>query len=278
MDIKGAYFKPIFNENSVSYLFDDENNERFLISKKHPELDKLVLNKEGAFILKHCDGNNSISDISNKLNELYPNIEYSIIDTDVKNLIFTCWRLGIINWKEDNPYNDIFKTNINKLHAKLLFGDSIIKSLKAINEDCFRYDTLYIKSVAKDKDLIEQMTFYNVTQFFNVEIDNTSKMLFSLENSKICGQGIKLHIYIFDSPLTNFKDEINKIILWAINVYSKFTSKQFNRIDVFIEENDRFSEILNSLDFRLNSILKKHIYIEEKDEFKNLSFYNKFIR
>ncbi|MCX0420689.1 hypothetical protein, partial [Clostridium perfringens] len=72
MDIKGAYFKPIFNENSVSYLFDDENNERFLISKKHPELDKLVLNKEGAFILKHCDGNNSISDISNKLNELYP--------------------------------------------------------------------------------------------------------------------------------------------------------------------------------------------------------------
>jgi len=263
MLIQSNNFYPVFSEEYVTYLLDEENGQRYLVSKKYKSLDKLVLNTEGKIILENCTGKNTVKDIIKKLSEIYPQVNISRIDTDVNNLLFTCWRIGIITWNglEEgvlSPYESLFRVNINEYTCTLLTDEKLIDTFSS--KDNLKSKPQFTPSFIFSKNTLRDYSFYNIEQYYLISKNN------------------EIHFYYFDEKFLCDTELVSKLVQWATGIYSTFTNKKFNNLEILSLENDsEYRNFISILNFRYLGNLKFEI-LEEDNTFSDLCIYQKHIR
>jgi len=118
---------PIFDKSNLAYIREEKKGFVTLISKNHPEMRELVINSTSNEMLQLCDGNNSVGDILNSLTKKYYKVPEEVLKKDLSNLYGNMSRLGILDWKTENPFI---------LEREVILDDT--HSLKVCSEENFR--------------------------------------------------------------------------------------------------------------------------------------------
>lgn len=280
MLLQNNNFYPLFSEEYVSYLYD-EKHERYLISKQYRMLDKLVLNKEGKIILENCNGENNIEDIITKLGEIYPKVPYKTLNNDVNNLLFTCWRVGIIKWINLNenlssPYYNLFNNTINNYTCTILSGENLIKIFSENNN--LRCKSHYIPSFVFNENTLRDYSFYNVEQYCSISHKDKIIGLFGISSKNKNSLTAELNFYYIDESNLDENVLLSNLIQWAMNIYSKFTNVKFHSIEVTALKNDvYYQNLIEKFNFKLIGELKSEIFEENDNAFLDICVYRKNI-
>lgn len=96
--------KPIFKRENLEYERKEKNNYWTVVSKYHPEVRELVINKTAREILELCNGRRTLEDIELEMHKRYPQIPLNTIKKDVYSTIAQFSRLLIIEWIGENPF------------------------------------------------------------------------------------------------------------------------------------------------------------------------------
>ncbi|SHE90093.1 MULTISPECIES: PqqD family peptide modification chaperone [Clostridiaceae] len=282
MLLQNNNFYPLFSEEYVSYLYDEENGRRYLISKQYRSLDKLVLNREGKIILDNCNGKNTIADIIKKLGEIYPEVPYETLNNDVNNLLFTCWRIGIIQWLNldinlSSPYHDLFNNTIDNYTCSILSGENLIKIFSQTNN--LKCKNKYIPAFVFNENTLRDYSFYNIEQYCAITHIDKLVMLFGISRKNSKSLTVEINFYYLDEEHLDKKESLSNFIQWAIEVFSKFSNTRFNSIEATALKNDIHSQkIIEGFGFKKVGELKSEIFEENENNFLDLCIYRKNIK
>lgn len=135
-----AEYFPIFKKSGVIV---DEKSEDCVWLIPHKE-NAITINKTAYNILKMCDGQNSIKDITDKLNKEY-GIQFDIIKKDLVSTLYSLFYVNLIVWKKgENYFAPLFQCEYKENLFKKLELKDIKKLIKNIREDnsiiSVRYD------------------------------------------------------------------------------------------------------------------------------------------
>lgn len=270
---------PMYMNENVCYSLIDENDERYIIPKRHSELDKLVMNKEGKYIIECSNGSNSISTIVDLMHQRFSNVSREILYKDVNNFIFSCWRLGLISWSDNiNPYVDLYNKSINNYTCTILDENEVVKTFKDKTLYKFRYRPTVLSDIIYNNKNLRESCFFYIDQYCTIKKDDKIVAVFTLSAKKRTQFSANFHLDYLDSSYYKDNEILNELIEWAVKSYSRFINTKLNRIDALTLDNDlEYENVLSKLGFSFTGMLKKHIYDEENEQFSNLKMHSKYI-
>lgn len=250
-------------ENLLLNYSEDEN--LYLISKLHPELRKLELNKVAKDILNFCDGDNDTNNIVKLILEKYTDVDRVTVESDVLGILHEFWRLGIIRWETLNPFEKEMIYNRGEITAKILTEEEAIEK---INEKDSMTNPFYSEVYQLNGGNVRKKIYSGIEQFVEIRGQNLS-VLFSLlykgEKSKSCF----LNFYQIEYDKF-FHNNFKEILDWSIDKYQQFIKYRFHRVDVAITDKDTSKDIekinllLIQLNFQKTGCFKKAINEEDK--------------
>lgn len=256
---------PIYIKDNISYFKNDDESILTFTSKRHPELQRLEINKQSIYILDLCNGNNSILDIINKISNKFPSVEINRIEEDLYNILFKFWRLKIVIWKEKNPFEDLYNFKGDFLEAKILDEDEAVLYMKNFNE--LKFTPIVNKEFLRDDVNIRQRVYFGFEQYCLIKKGEES-MLFSISFKNIKSKSCYINFY---SHFNDYNDELKEVINWAITQYENFAKINLFRLDTFISnelycENEYYKllSFINKLGFKKIGEIKDYVSIEDK--------------
>lgn len=269
-------FIPIFIKENISYSKIEDNNMIF-ISKLHPELQKLEINKQSKDILELCNGSNTINDIINIISTKFQTINVDIIEKDCLDIIHKFWKLSVVGWRGDNPFDEQYKICLNDYEGRILSEDDIIKTFHC-NEN--NYNT--IPTVDKDFILTEsnlrQRAYFGFEQWSIIKKENKS-ILYSLLFKDMLAKSCYINFYGIDNVEIYEEERVMEIIKWSIEKYRELVNINVLRIDTLIVKsllnNNEYLKLTNfitKLGFKKYGDLKQHILID--DNYHDIELYS----
>lgn len=226
---------PVVIHENISSERNDVEEYKVFMSKKHPELFNLRINKEACAILDLCDGVATLEDIINIMKNNHSGVETSVLETDLLDFLFSMWRIGVVTWKDINPYKSLFEIENNGLKFKLLDEDEVLSFIHE-NKGNLNYPCLFNKNFIENISSIKNRVFTGTETFFSINDDINSGFM-SLSFVPDGRNSVVLHLYRLDETLFE-APQILEFIDWAINKYSDLINKSFTRVDINLLEGE----------------------------------------
>ena len=260
---------PIFNKENLIYQREEKNGVTTFISKYHPELQALEINKQTNNILNLCDGNMSIDEISKKIKSNYQNITLEEVQADVTNIIFVLWRMGVINWKGDHAFKNIYEKSLDNIKYKMLTENEVIELIGEINkldvkENKFFYTPYVTLDYILNTSSARQRVFHGTEEYFILEIDSEPILALALATPLDIRKSLALTIYLENQKIPA-SIELNDFIKWCVDTYRKLTGIKFTRIDLKVSEHNckNIKEFIDRTNFEDSGIMKEAVRIGE---------------
>ena len=96
--------KPIFKKDYLEYLREEKEGYWLVVSKRHPEVRELLLNKTSVEIFEACDGSRTVEELIDYMKKKYELIPYDKVKKDVNRILSISSRLGLTSWIGENPF------------------------------------------------------------------------------------------------------------------------------------------------------------------------------
>lgn len=265
---------PIYLKENIDYCRYEEDGYMSFISKKHQEVQKLQINKQGKNILELSDGNNTINEISKEILNKYSEVTTEKIKKDVFNMLFKFWRLGIVDWKTNNPFYKMYNKEIKDISCKILTEDESISIFE--NNDKYFFTPLFNKNFLQDKTNIGQRVYFGFEQYNLIRKDN-QEIIYGISKKNFNSNSCYINFYKI-SDICDI-EEIKELINWTIGRYKNLIKVNFFRVDTFIpnkfytdDEYNNLISFIKKLGFNKSGELKEHILIEDK--YFNIDIYS----
>lgn len=260
---------PVIMHENISSERNDVKEYKVFISKKHPELFNLRINKEACDILDLCNETNTLEDIINIMKDNHQGVEKSVLEADLLDFLFSMWRVGIVTWKNINPYKNLFEIEYNGVKFRLLDEDEVLSFIHT-NKGMLNYPCLLNKNFIEDISSLKNRVFTGTETFFSISNDvNTGFM--SLSFVPDGRKSVAMHLYRLDETLFEIP-RILEFIDWAISKYSDLINKSFTRVDIHLLEGE-LSINPSSIGFTHVGTMKKAIICD--NEAKRVEVYSK---
>ncbi|MBN1696424.1 MAG: PqqD family peptide modification chaperone [Spirochaetales bacterium] len=170
---------PHFKSENLLYMREENKGCVTLLSKFHPELRELVINKTTKEIIDLCDGQNTIEDIISKMKAKYPMVQSAIITNDVHKILASTSRLMLIQWEHENPYLFLREEIIDDTYGlrigveddllkikKFIMDSDILTNGNDVSSSHFYYKNVYVNTYEYDEVLLRQKIFNFNEEFF----------------------------------------------------------------------------------------------------------------
>ncbi|PIE84896.1 hypothetical protein CSA08_04810 [Candidatus Gracilibacteria bacterium] len=261
-------FKPIFNNEKLSFT-REEKDGYFLISlKEFPELHEIIVNATAWKIFSLCNGNNTLEDIINVLCEYYENVEYNQIKADMADVLSRFTRLGLIEWEDENdPYiinNDVLYDSGYKIRlARERDYHILFKYLNNVDYNYFYKFVSYLDTDYKDITLRAKI-FYRMEDFYILlNADDNIECVIGVMNSP--SQIFRASNLTF---ISNSKDlsKCSFLLSFIKDTHNDRALQTISKIRAIIKNdntNDSIIDMLKSLDFIKEVELKNEINYTE---------------
>lgn len=226
---------PVVIHENISNERNDVEEYKVFMSKKHPELFNLKINKEACTILELCDGVATLEDIINIMKDKYQEVEKSVLEADLLDFLFSMWRIGIVTWKDTNPYRSLFEIENKGLKFKMLDEDEVLSFIHT-NKGTINYPCLFSKNFIENISSIKNRVFTGTETFFSIN-DGISSGFMSLSFVPDGRSSVAMHLYRLDETLFDVP-QIVEFIDWSINKYSDLINRSFTRVDINLLEGE----------------------------------------
>lgn len=257
---------PIYIKENISCAKEQENNMISFISKKHPELQKLEINRVSQQILELSNGINTIEDIIQVIFSQYSNVTIEKVEEDIFNILLRFWRLGIIEWEDENPYFNMYNKEINGVVCKILNEEEAIEQLRESSD--YNFTPMLSKNFLQQKINISQRVYYGFEQYNIIKKDNI-EIFYGLSYKNAKSKSCYINFYNISNVYAT--DEIIKLIQWSIKKYEKFIKVRLLRVDTMIVkelytegEHDKVLYMLEKMSFKNTGTMLNHIFVEDK--------------
>lgn len=262
---------PIVLHQNINNKRNNSNNATIFMSKRHPELANLKINKQAQFILDLCDGDRDLNKIVNIMQDNYKEIDRSILQSDLLDFMFSIWRVGILDWKEYNPFNDMYHDEYKGVKYKILTEEEVVEFIHT-NKDRLNYPCLVNKNFIENVTSIRNRIFTGNEALFEMQNGN-HKGYISLSYDNDGGYSITMNFYKLDIKLFTVP-QILAFIDWSINKYSDLLNKKFTRVDINVLDGDTY---ISPLDFDFTYVGTMKNAVIRDNEAKNVQVYSKTI-
>jgi hypothetical protein len=256
-------FFPIFNKQNLLYIREEKEGCFTIIPKLHPETREILINSTSMEILNLCNGNNTLEKIIEKMNEEYPNVERNRIEIDVYKTISSFSRLGIIEWKGENPFLDRKETPLNEEFSMVIAQENNIREIESFlksflntpflnREKNFFYKSPLLIPQEYEELSLRQKMFAYTEEFFLLLKENKIEGIIAIEipiyPPKLTSALLKL---IF-SPKLYFKD----FVRYAHDNFAFLSVKEVTKIKIL-------EPLENPFDKEFKEVLYEEGYKEE---------------
>lgn len=265
---------PFCSQENFSYTRNEEDNKMIFIPKKHAELKLLEINDTARFVLNKCNGKYDIDCIINKLVEEYSICKTKDIEKDVLNILLNFWRIGIVEFVNENPFYQLYKKDLdNGYSVEILSEDDVIEifsSSKHIKSDP-RISTRLYESEASLRYRILSLS----EVFFKLRGQNQKELFVGL-SLDISRPKCSCSLNIYEN---NFDDELDyqnllESIRWITQNYLKDFKHGIRRVDIYLETSRdlEYKEVIENLKFYNAGILNN--YVQKDGEFKDIKVFS----
>lgn len=251
---------PIAYSDALHYRRDELVGGITFISRRHPELRELGMNKVGKYIFEHADGSNTILDIVNNIISEYSECKKNQVISDVINILVNFWALGVIKWKEKTPYDYTYNKIDGNKRFKLLSEDEVIDYEDNIIGNYYT-NPLYNKKLVYSKIFLKQKICLQHEVFFVLKISNIDKIRISLMydvGTAILSIGSLYKGEIEDNIV------IQEFLNWCVDTFVKCKAYNINKIlkiRFYADNNTEhvLIELLKNTGFKCTGILKDEL-------------------
>jgi hypothetical protein len=181
---------PILKEENILYKREEYEGHLTIIPKYHPETRELVINQTGTQILKFCNGLRDLEEIEKDMLNLYPQVSTDILKRDVLSTVAKFSRLGILEWKGENPFLDGKEEPISDQFSMVIGQETDIQRIE---------NFINTSGIFSDEKNTDSMTLYKyhdpyinkleyIEANLRLKLFNYFEEFFMLvENNEICG-------------------------------------------------------------------------------------------
>lgn len=257
---------PIFNVKNISYLRKEKNGYISFYSKKCPYLREMIINQTGYQILLLCKDIKP-NQICEEILKSFKNVDKDTIIKDLKEILFTYTKAGIIDWKEGrNPFMNYYSKKISdNLILSLAKEDDLIK-IKNFVELNLDKDTFYLNPTRNKEEYLSEIAYKEKLFLYSEEfiilnnndgeIQGIISFFIPTKNSlTISTVGI---FYLPNSLYKNIKDIIN----FCFEIIKEFSISKITKIKYLSlvdnnKNNNLIKESLLDNGFKLEAYLEK---------------------
>jgi len=272
--------KPIFNKKNVTYEREEKEGFWTYLSAVHPEVRELIVNKTSQEILSLCDGSRTLAEVEKEMKKRYPEVNFNRIKTDVDSILASFSRLGMIEWKGDNPFLYKRAEPITKDISMMIAQEyDIIKLIKFIeswpNRD--KKDYIWYRSPATQAQdyselALRQKLFFFAEEFYLLLKNNKLIGLISIGVQPGIGTTVA-GINLIICP----KEYLTKLLQYAHDNAPVLSVIDFTKIRLFEPNNkpfdSEFKQSLEKLGYEQEGKLKNEFGFE-KDSIIWAYYYN----
>ncbi|MDK2954458.1 MAG: hypothetical protein PWQ27_1841 [Kosmotoga sp.] len=254
---------PRFIEENLVYKRKEENGSLVFLSRRHPETQQLQLNDTARFIAELCNGKNSVGRIVKKILEEYQGATRDRVVQDVINILHSLWRLGLIEWKKENPLISLYYTKkVDNYTFRVLTEDEAVAIVNKL-KNVLHYVNPYINEETSYSELaIRQKVFAFTEVFFSLFDKGHESMVISF--SGFPGTRVRslriLYLY-FDANFIS-TEAVRNFLRWCIKKVKQFNVffKDISRIHAYCLSHDKLHfEQFHNIGFKHAGTLKKEL-------------------
>lgn len=263
--------KPKFSKDSLMYLRKEKKGYISCYSKNATFLNELIINPVAEKILEYCDGTKTPNQIIDEILKTFNGTKRSIVEKDLKNILFEYTKTKLINWEEGvNPYMINIKKEISDNYTIELASEEDLMSLKYFFENSEERNSIlsYLNPARswdeyRDEITYRQKLFSYSEEFFLIKnSDNKIEGVFSIlipviKNTSVSTIGVVKMEKKYITKVANFAKEIIRDI--AVQDISKIKLLAIKDE----EHNENLSELLIKSNFKDECVLEKEF--GEKD-------------
>jgi|GEM_PF-2924690 len=261
---------PIFNKRITNTM---EKEGTYVISS-NKLIRSIEVNSTCFFIYSLCNGNNSILNIINLVVEKLFG-KYDTVKNDVLYILFSTWRLNILQWKKGkHPFSNLFKYE-TKEHG------NIVTYLSLTNTDIYKEISFLDKKfqinpyVDCDKEYkkvnLNVRIATNTENFFELKCNNKVMLSLSIRPYTVFKPVptiLGFDIYYFninENLMDNINSYLPKFLSWVCNWYMDYIQiysfGDTTNMYFYIEENqpESVKNRLKNLGFNQKGVLEREI-------------------
>lgn len=222
---------PVNTEDMFLYKRKETNGGEVVVSKRHPELQQLVLNSTMVDILEKCDGKTAVQDLFSTLYDEYKMVvSRNEFEADVFSSLHSLWRLGLVEWINHHPFMDMYISSGENYDFSLLTEDEAVDELQKYNGHIF--EPYLQPTVFQSERAIRQNAFTFNESLFKMTNDKKCIAMLSLITPVFFNTTLLRMRYLsFDDSLD--MGELKKFILWCVNKIGEILNKSYTGVVLF---------------------------------------------
>lgn len=241
---------PVNREDMFLYRRKEVNGGEVIVSKRHPELQQLVLNSTMVDILERCDGKTAVSDLFSALfHEYKAVVNRKEFEADVFSSLHSLWRLGLIEWINQHPFSDMYMSSEENRDYCLLTEDEAVAEVENYNGAIF--EPYLQPTIFQSERAIRQNTFTFNESFFRMTINKKSSAIVSMITPVFFNTSLLRVRYLsFDDSLD--MDELKRFISWCADKLGEILHKTYTGVLLFSDTiSPQYSQKLEETGFSL---------------------------
>lgn len=247
-------YVPIYDSSKMPYVREEDEGYYTIIPPRRIRVERKLINPTAGLILRLCDGNNTVEQISKQISQRYNDVSLDRIREDVANTLVHCWINSIISWDNNmNPFNkETTRVLANGETVSLAFDEDIKDILHFLDEP---HPVLYQNKLCPEViDLPLSLRYSLFSMNRSIVLHKADGVIIGLTSLAGFPPSTTAQIeYVLDS-----KDGFILTYPCIKELFSKYNVINATKIKAFTTtDQDLFGTILDSLEFEFRCTLKK---------------------